>query len=483
MTPAELKIQNQLAARLKQFPKVSRLAIEPRRDLVSQAWPALRTGLPMLAVDAVVAWLALTLVALLPAPWDAQLGELGPSPLVGAGTMLVVMFVAGNYPGSSFSAHDEARRISLAVGVLGLVQAVRIASAGMLGLTELLGLVAASLVLIGAALGARRVARQFLAKCSWWGERALVVGPRPSADGVADALRAYRHQGLIPVELPRCYDELCATMPEYRQLVRSARWMVLVGPRDDVSIPRSWWGTRVFEAPHASSKGFALARRPFPAVALPGRRVTRHRYSVLPCALKRAIDITAALLGLIVAAPLLVTIALAIKLTSPGPILFGHPRIGRYGRTFPAWKFRTMVTNGEEVLQNHLHHDPEAREEWATTQKLRDDPRVTSIGGFLRRWSLDELPQLWNILNGSMSLVGPRPIVTDEIPKYGPWFQDYAAVRPGLTGLWQVSIRTDTTYDERVQLDAYYVEHWTPWLDLLILARTATVVVRGEGAF
>lgn len=199
--------------------------------------------------------------------------------------------------------------------------------------------------------------------------------------------------------------------------------------------------------------------------------------------LKRTIDLAGALLGLLACSWLLLLIAAAVALTSRGPVFFGQRRLGQGGRPFTAWKFRTMVRDAEARLQAYLAEHPEARAEWELTQKLKHDPRVTRLGALLRRTSLDELPQLWNIVRGEMSLVGPRPIVEAEVPRYGACFPLYCQVRPGLSGLWQVSGRNETSYDERVALDAYYVRNWSVWLDLVIIAKTLLVVLRGRGAY
>jgi Undecaprenyl-phosphate galactose phosphotransferase WbaP len=185
---------------------------------------------------------------------------------------------------------------------------------------------------------------------------------------------------------------------------------------------------------------------------------------------------------LIAVAPLMLAIFIAIKLDSPGPALFGHRRIGRGGREFHAWKFRSMISGAEAILKEHFEKHPEARAEWAASQKLKDDPRVTGLGRFLRKCSLDELPQLWNVLRGEMSLVGPRPIVQDEVARYGMDFEKYKWVQGGLTGLWQVSGRSDTSYAERVNYDCFYVHNWSVWLDLCILFRTIGTVLSRAGA-
>ncbi|MBS5711111.1 MAG: exopolysaccharide biosynthesis polyprenyl glycosylphosphotransferase, partial [Veillonella sp.] len=172
--------------------------------------------------------------------------------------------------------------------------------------------------------------------------------------------------------------------------------------------------------------------------------------------MKRIFDIVATVCGGILILPILAIVAVLIYLDSPGPIVFGHKRVGQGGKEFPCYKFRSMVPNAQEALEVYLKENPAAREEWERDFKLKDDPRVTRIGKFLRKTSLDELPQLWNVLVGDMSLVGPRPIVRDEIVKYGEYINDFYLVPPGITGVWQVSGRSDTTYEERVLMDSWY---------------------------
>jgi Undecaprenyl-phosphate galactose phosphotransferase WbaP len=198
---------------------------------------------------------------------------------------------------------------------------------------------------------------------------------------------------------------------------------------------------------------------------------------------KRLLDIVVASATMIILAPIMIAIAIAIRLESRGPALFGHARIGQNGKTFRAWKFRTMVVDGQEQLAKYLAANPDARAEWERDHKLKNDPRVTSIGRILRKTSLDELPQLWNVLTNEMSLVGPRPIVADEIPKYGNSYGLYTRVKGGVTGLWQVSGRNDVSYEERVKLDSFYVRNWSVWLDLCILYRTIGTVLFRNGAY
>lgn len=200
-------------------------------------------------------------------------------------------------------------------------------------------------------------------------------------------------------------------------------------------------------------------------------------------AIKRWIDLAMTLLISIVALPLGFIIALLILLDSGRPIFFYQERVGRFGERFNALKFRTMVPNAEDILKDLLATDAHARREWDEQQKLSHDPRITRIGHVLRRFSLDELPQFVNIFRGEMSLVGPRPIVASEIERYGETIALYSKVLPGLTGLWQVSGRSTTTYERRVRLDEYYVRHWSIWLDFVIIARTFIVLLNGVGAF
>jgi lipopolysaccharide/colanic/teichoic acid biosynthesis glycosyltransferase len=181
--------------------------------------------------------------------------------------------------------------------------------------------------------------------------------------------------------------------------------------------------------------------------------------------------------------PILGLVSAVVMLSSPGPIFYSHRRIRKSGAFFSMWKFRTMCVNSAEVLEDYLARHPEAHAEWNETHKLRRDPRITPLGGFLRRYSLDELPQLWNVLAGQMSLVGPRPIVAAEVEKYGDCFECYCRVKPGLTGLWQVSGRSALSYDVRVALDCGYVEHWSLTKDVMILLRTFSSVVNQDGAF
>jgi lipopolysaccharide/colanic/teichoic acid biosynthesis glycosyltransferase len=197
---------------------------------------------------------------------------------------------------------------------------------------------------------------------------------------------------------------------------------------------------------------------------------------------KRLLDVIAVCLFLPYLVPLFLIVALVVRMSSPGPVLYRQKRIGRFGREFTLWKFRSMYWNSEEVLCKYLEANPEAAGEWMLTHKLKNDPRVTRLGNMLRRTSLDELPQFLNVLLGTMSLVGPRPIVSAEKAHYRDSYFFYASAKPGLTGLWQVSGRSNLSYRQRVALDEEYIRTWSLGLDLQILWRTAGAVWGSEGA-
>ena len=194
-------------------------------------------------------------------------------------------------------------------------------------------------------------------------------------------------------------------------------------------------------------------------------------------------DFILTLAGTICVSPLLVYIAYRIKKDDPGPVIFKHMRVGKNGKQFPCYKFRSMCVDAKQMLEKHLKENPEARIEWERDFKLKNDPRVTPIGEFLRRTSLDELPQIFNVLKGEMSLVGPRPIVKEEVPRYGKHIKKYYSVKPGITGLWQVSGRSDISYPERVALDVEYVVNRNLLKEIKILINTFDVVFRKKGAY
>jgi undecaprenyl-phosphate galactose phosphotransferase len=201
-----------------------------------------------------------------------------------------------------------------------------------------------------------------------------------------------------------------------------------------------------------------------------------------PRRIKRGFDILVGGTLLLALSPLFGLISWRL-MRKRGPVFYGHERVGKGGKRFTCLKFRTMVPNADQVLEDYLTRHPEQRAEWEHHHKLKNDPRITRIGAWLRRTSLDELPQLINVIRGEMSLVGPRPVVVDELERYGDNLIYYLESHPGLTGLWQVSGRSDVTYRQRVHLDCWYARNWSLWCDVVILIKTPKAVFRGFGAY
>ena len=349
-----------------------------------------------------------------------------------------------------------------------------------------------------AVLLARYTLRRAFAAKSWWGVGAVVMGSGPTAQRILSFLRngmlGVRVTGVLPSEhmlawsydSPRIMGEKWSRSLESQ--ARPAQYAIVAIP-ERLSIELGGavqyyckGFSRVIvipDMPGLCSLGLsALDLGGAFGIEMPQRLFHRGAATA-----KRVMDIVLGTFALAVTSPLLCAIALAIKSTSTGPVFFSHVRIGRNGETIKTWKFRTMVMNADQVLEGYLDSNPIARREWERDHKLKNDPRVIPIGRLLRRFSLDELPQLWNVLNGQMSLVGPRPIVESEIERYGPRYEFYARVRPGITGLWQVSGRNNTTYDERVSFDEYYVRNWSCWLDAYVLVCTIKAVITADGAY
>ncbi|MDR2517507.1 MAG: undecaprenyl-phosphate galactose phosphotransferase WbaP [Spirochaetaceae bacterium] len=240
------------------------------------------------------------------------------------------------------------------------------------------------------------------------------------------------------------------------------RYSVLVP--DFVSITNIWMSVRDFHG----LLGFAAANK------------LRMGWNLV---FKRAFDISIVILGGVVIFPFLLIIALLIKLGSRGPALYKHARLGKNGKSIMVYKFRSMVTDADKKLREMLSENENLRKEWEEGYKLKNDPRITPIGRWIRKTSIDEFPQILNVLKGEMSLVGPRPVTAGEAEKYGEHFGRIFSIKPGMTGLWQVSGRSDTDYNERISYDSYYLQSWSVWLDLWILYKTVGVVLRGKGAY
>jgi Undecaprenyl-phosphate galactose phosphotransferase WbaP len=342
-----------------------------------------------------------------------------------------------------------------------------------------------SIVMVFWALGApavllaRYAGRTLLARTGWWGVSAVVFGSGAAVQRVLHTLRDSRLGVRVVGVVSDCLSNTPVSSAHYAIIAMAHNSELALqhliqdyckGYRHILLVP---------DLPGVCSSGIT-AREIGGEIGFELPQRLCHRTTGI---VKRSLDLLLSIPAILLLSPVFLLIAAAIKLTSRGPVFFGHSRHGRNGDAFKAFKFRTMFLNGDAMLLEHLRRYPDELAAWNRDQKLKNDPRVTRVGKWLRRYSLDELPQIWNVVLGHMSLVGPRPIVAAEVSRYGHGYGLYTRVLPGMTGLWQVSGRNNTTYEERVSLDEYYVRNWSIWLDTYILVRTIKVILTAEGAY
>ncbi len=341
---------------------------------------------------------------------------------------------------------------------------------------------------------ARVLLRASMIRFGFWVTPTVIIGSGPLAQSLVHVLEKHKHIGLKPVAVladpvpqPELYgnrvlvDHLdnAARIKDQHRICHAIIADADLGGRAMESIANRFG--QVTFVPSLPSIG-SLSVSAVDLGGFLGLEVPRTSPNWTARVSKRLLDILLASTAAALFLPVFALLYFAIRLTSPGPVFYGQRRIGRNGSYFTAWKFRSMVTNADAVLEQYLAKDPELRTQWELTHKLPNDPRVLPVGRLLRKTSLDELPQLLNVIQGDMSLVGPRPIVDAEVPRYGDCFDYYKMVRPGVTGMWQISGRSNTSYAERVRYDEYFVKNWSIWLDLYILFRTVKTVLLREGA-
>jgi undecaprenyl-phosphate galactose phosphotransferase len=450
----------------------------------------------MIAADTVAFGIAV-LVASIAAPvlapvgWGDPAGATLPHSLL----WLIAIYAGGIATYAAFGHYDHRCAVGreirdIVAGATGVMVGTGFAAfllAEALPRGVLLGSAAAFMLL---AVPLRHVARRALRRAGKWQIPVLVVGSGAWGSAAADGLRQANRLGyhVMGVVSPHVILSGMSPRPWTQMLAqRGARMVVLAECAGDRPVPglaASLVRERIAFAVMPQPDGLPVAGCRSTPFAQQDTVLHSYRNNLdKPVArvTKIMFDLAASCAALLVLAPLLVIIAALVSLDG-GPVLFGHTRVGARGRVFKCWKFRSMVADSGAMLHRLLQDDPAAAEEWAHTHKLRHDPRVTWIGRLLRKTSLDELPQLLNVLRLDMSLVGPRPIVSLEIPKYGEDIAYYYETRPGITGLWQVSGRSDTSYGQRVRLDTWYVKNWTLWQDMEILFRTIPAVISGRGA-
>ncbi len=461
---------------------------EVRDTLVSQASaPATRCAILLADILALLAAFTVTVLARqVMGGTNLWEGHMRLFPLV---ALFPILFALMNlYPGVLQNPVEELRRATTAItfGMLLLVVATFLAKEANTYSRAIL--LIAWPTCIAAVVGTRTAMRAICGRKSWWGIPTTIVGAYDDVERFVQKVQAEPSVGIRVADVQYLDMPWNLLDPTARPARRKASYAILVVPREAdlhwlTKAERAVWGYQrflVIPSPNDLLSSWMTVRECRGMLGFEMRRELLRRSSQFA---KRTLDIGLTVFGGLLILPLIAIIAAAVRLTSNGPAFYSQQRIGRGFKTFRAWKFRTMVENADRMLEEYLAKNPQLREEWETTHKLKNDPRVTGIGRFLRRTSLDELPQIWNVLRGEMSLVGPRPVVRAEVEKYGESFDFYRAVRPGITGLWQVSGRSDTSYVERVALDVRYVRHWSVWLDIYLLARTFSVVFRGSGAY
>jgi Undecaprenyl-phosphate galactose phosphotransferase WbaP len=395
----------------------------------------------------------------------------------------------GLYPGIAVNPVAELRRtfnatvlVYLVVGVLGFV-------VGRNGKYSPLVFSLGSIIsLVLVPLG-RSLTRRLFASRNWWGHAVVILGSGDAARSMIRLLQKQPEMGFRPIAT------LDDTQPDL-EILQDAAWLARCGVSHALIVQRGISHSRLTSLldSHASLFPHVLIIPDlgnFSSVALQtgdvGEFLTlEFRNGLLMRSsqlVKRLIDVALCLVGGVLALPLILLIAMLIKLESRGPVFYGCTRVGKYKRRFRMWKFRSMVINGNPLLNDYFEKNPGKLAELKQTLKLKRDPRVTRIGRILRKTSLDELPQLWNVLKGEMSLVGPRPILEVEVPTYGDQIALYSLVAPGLTGIWQVCGRNECNYSDRLKFNSYYVRNWSPWLDLYLLAKTVPAVLQCRGAY
>ena len=351
----------------------------------------------------------------------------------------------------------------------------------------------------------RALLKQVLLSRGWWQRPTVLIGSGPNA---REAILALRSEPQLGFEVLGCVDVSPGLDPsdadpsdnklprrlhpeQVRQLAHHAGLQVVVAVEHNQSLHREQW-LRLLASWKVQDVCVIPAMRGIPLYGTDISWFFSHEVALLrvrnnlrrwPARLtKRVFDVLAALLLLTLLTPVMLWLVMRIRLDG-GPAIYAHQRVGHNGSLFPCYKFRSMVVDAPTQLERLLSKNPELRTQWERDHKLKDDPRISTVGHFLRKTSLDELPQLFNVLRGEMSLVGPRPIVTAELEKYGEDAEYFLMVRPGITGLWQVSGRNDVDYDTRVYLDTWYVKNWSLWYDIAILFKTVRVVLKRDGAY
>ncbi len=406
--------------------------------------------------------------------------------------ILAVFYAANLYPGILIAPQEEIKRFSLCTffAFLGIAISINVETQDRwpIAFALIIGWPFATVLL---SIG-REFSRYFFSKLKWWGVPAVIYSKGERADFIVERLLKNPNLGYNPALI------LCDT-PNHKitykgvpifyssERIRSIveKLNIKVAIVCDYAKETEYIQTHfryVIQIPRQQLfTNMSLHMRDFGGIL--GFSSTNYLTKTGSLMLKRCIDLIMCLFAAPFVIFLTIIIAIGIKASSPGPVFYGHKRIGRNHKIIKCWKFRSMVIDADVQLKKILATDPIRAAEWEKDRKFTDDPRVTNFGKFLRKTSLDELPQLWNIFVGEMSFVGPRPVTEPELVKYSKYADYILSVQPGLSGMWQISGRSDTGYEERITLDTYYIQNWSIWLDLWIIVKTVWVVLKGTGAY
>lgn len=403
--------------------------------------------------------------------------------------ILVVFYAANLYPGILMAPAEEVKRFAICsfFSFMGIAISVNVETDERLPISIAL-VMAGIFATIALPLG-REIARRILSKQQWWGVPAVIYTTGNKAEAIITRLQkradlGYRPAIIIDSSAEKSGDyngiPVFPPTPRIHEIIRelNIKVAILCEFGKDISLIMSMYRYTVMiprqQNPFTSLRDFG---------GILGYSSTHNLTKPSSLFAKRIVDLLILLIMSPLVIPVVIVVSLIVKITSPGPIFYGHKRVGKDGKEFKCWKFRSMVINADKMLDKILAEHPEMREEWERDRKFTNDPRVTKIGKILRKTSIDELPQLWNVFVGEMSFIGPRPVTEPELAKYGDKVPLILSVSPGLSGMWQISGRSATGYEERINLDSYYIQNWSIWLDLWIILKTAWVVLKGKGAY
>lgn len=407
--------------------------------------------------------------------------------------VLTVFYAAGLYPGIMISPAEEIKRISMATlfSFAGIALSIMIENR-----EEKVAITLAFVLAVPVAMFMlptfREIARRFFGRFSWWGVPAVIYCSKDSGNVICTRLLKRPDLGNKPAIIINStatenseYKGIPVFVPskEISALIKSLNIKVAILCDYNSDISEIVTSFRYVVTVPRNQNLFSGTMQLKDFAGILGFSSTHNLTKKANLIFRRFLEFVLLLILVPFIVPVMIVVATMIKISSPGPIFYGHTRIGKDRKKIKCWKFRSMYIDADKQLEKILASDPAKRAEWERDRKLADDPRVTPLGKFLRKTSLDELPQLWNIVVGQMSFVGPRPVTEEELVRYGDKVDFILSVTPGISGMWQVSGRSETGYEERISLDTYYIQNWSIWLDLWIVIKTVWVVFTGKGAY